>query len=119
MSPESVKPTFRGSIRMAATEAEMAMTAPTERSTPPVAITTVMPIASRIGRRAVAQDVDEAAVEVALPDLHVEEPGDEDEVEEEDQGQDSEGPEQPAVARGGPAASGQRCSRAHPGDRAP
>ncbi len=48
MSPESVNPTFLGSIRMAATEAEMAMTAPTERSTPPVAITTVMPIASRM-----------------------------------------------------------------------
>ncbi len=31
---------------MHATEAEMAMTAPTDRSTPPVAITTVMPIAS-------------------------------------------------------------------------
>ena len=48
MSPESVNPTFLGSTRMAATEAEMAMTAPTERSTPPVAITTVMPIASRM-----------------------------------------------------------------------
>ena len=48
MSPESVNPTLRGSMRIAATEAEMAMTAPTERSTPPVAMTTVMPIASRM-----------------------------------------------------------------------
>ena len=31
---------------IAATDAEMAMTAPTDRSTPPVAITSVMPMAS-------------------------------------------------------------------------
>ena len=48
MSPESVIPTRLGSMRMAATEAEMAMIAPTDRSTPPVAMTTVMPIASRM-----------------------------------------------------------------------
>jgi hypothetical protein len=34
-----------GFIMIAATDALMAMTAPTERSTPPVAITRVMPIA--------------------------------------------------------------------------
>ena len=45
MSPERPTPTIRGSIRMQATDAVMAMTAPTDRSTPPVAITSVMPIA--------------------------------------------------------------------------
>ena len=33
-------------MRIAATDAEIAMTAPTDRSTPPVAITSVMPMAS-------------------------------------------------------------------------
>ena len=45
MSPDRLTPTIRGSMRMHATDAEMAMTAPTERSTPPVAMTRVMPIA--------------------------------------------------------------------------
>ena len=38
-------PTIVGLIMTAATDALMAMIAPTERSTPPVAITSVMPIA--------------------------------------------------------------------------
>ncbi len=36
---------IRGSMRMQATDAAIAITAPTERSTPPVAMTRVMPIA--------------------------------------------------------------------------
>ena len=38
-------PTIVGLIMMAATEDEIAMIAPTDRSTPPVAITSVIPIA--------------------------------------------------------------------------
>ncbi len=53
-------------------------------------------------RRAVAQDVDQAAVQVTLPHLHVEEPGDEDEVEQEDQAKHDRGQEEPAVASPGP-----------------
>src|SRR5450759_5885162 len=41
-------PTIVGFIMIAATDALIAMTAPTERSTPPVAMTSVMPIAGTI-----------------------------------------------------------------------
>ncbi len=44
----SSSPMITGFIMIAATEAEIAITTPTERSTPPVAITSVMPIANSI-----------------------------------------------------------------------
>ena len=66
-----------------ATAPEMAQTAPTERSMPRVAMTSVMPTAMiRVGR-AVAQDVDEAAEEVAVADLNGEEAGEGDQVDDE------------------------------------
>ena len=73
--PRRLTPTIRGSIRMHATEAEIAMTAPTDRSTPPVAMTSVIPSASSDGRRAVAQDVDQAAVQVAVLISRLKKPG--------------------------------------------
>ena len=45
MFPCRLTPTILGSIRMQATDAAIAITAPTERSTPPVAMTSVMPSA--------------------------------------------------------------------------
>ncbi len=46
MLPWRLSPMILGSMRMQATDAEIAMTAPTDRSTPPVAMTRVIPIAS-------------------------------------------------------------------------
>ena len=45
---------------------EIATTAPTERSMPPVAITSVMPSATSISGAPKREDVDQAAVEVAV-----------------------------------------------------
>ena len=55
-----------GFIIRAATEAAIAMTAPTERSTPPVAMTNVMPMRQQHDTRTVAQDVDQASIQIAV-----------------------------------------------------
>ena len=68
----------------AAIDAEIAITAPTERSTPPVATTRVMPIASSMTVAPLPQDVDEIAVQMAVDDREPEEARVEDQVEQQD-----------------------------------
>ena len=58
---------------VSATAPETAITAPTERSMPRVAITIVMPERDQHERCAVAQDVDQRAVELAVADRDLDE----------------------------------------------